>query len=103
MIVPGIRIQQMLQDCTSANSHSRYLCVTLQHLFIASSRELKRLDSLLMSPIFGHFGESVTGLLTLRAFRRQEIFTATNQRMLDASNRTYWLIQEVSDKKSILN
>ncbi|KAK9797814.1 hypothetical protein WJX73_000524 [Symbiochloris irregularis] len=68
----------------------------VQSLFIASSRELKRLDSLLMSPIFGHFGESVTGLLTLRAFRRQDIFTATNQRMLDASNRTYWLIQETN-------
>ena len=59
-------------------------------------RELKRIDSLAMSPIFGHFGETVHGLLTLRAFRGQERFVAHNRTLVNASNRAYWGIQEVS-------
>ena len=58
-------------------------------------RELKRIDSLAMSPIFGHFGETLHGLLTLRAFRRQDMFTQRNHHLLDSSNRAYWGIQEV--------
>ena len=58
-------------------------------------RELKRIDSLAMSPIFGHFGETVHGLLTLRAFRGQERFVAHNRTLVNASNRAYWGIQEV--------
>ena len=61
----------------------------------ALRRELKRIDSLAMSPIFGHFGETLHGLLTLRAFRRQAMFSAHNHQLLDASNRAYWGIQEV--------
>ena len=66
-----------------------------QALFISSSRELKRLDSLLMSPIFGNFGETISGLLTIRAFRRQSMFLQKNQQLLDSSNRSYWTIQVV--------
>ena len=67
----------------------------MQLFYIATSRELKRLDSLAMSPIFGHFSESIAGLLTLRAFRMQATFTATNHRRLDRSNRVYWVMQNV--------
>lgn len=49
-----------------------------------------------MSPIFGHFSESLTGLLTLRAFRKQPFFSKRNHEKLDHSNRVYWLIQNVS-------
>ena len=48
-----------------------------------------------MSPIFGHFGETVHGLLTLRAFRGQERFVAHNRALVNSSNRAYWGIQEV--------
>ena len=67
----------------------------MQLFYIATSRELKRLDSLAMSPIFGHFSESIGGLLTLRAFRMQATFTATNHQRLDRSNRVYWVMQNV--------
>lgn len=32
---------------------------SLQTRYIRSSREIKRLDSLALSPIFGHFGETL--------------------------------------------
>ena len=68
----------------------------LQLYYIATSRELKRLDSLAMSPIFGHFSETLTGLLTLRAFRKQGYFSKRNHEKLDHSNRVYWIIQNVN-------
>lgn len=58
--------------------------------------QTKRLDSLAFSPIFGHFNESLQGLLTIRAFRRQEDFDAKNVRLLNGSNRAYWPIMAVN-------
>lgn len=69
--------------------------VPSQHVYIATSRELKRLDSLAMSPIFGHFSESIAGLLTLRAFRKQQLSTDRSHAKLDFSNRVYWVMQNV--------
>ena len=43
-----------------------------------TSRELKRLDSLAYSPIFGNFNETLTGLFSLRAFRKQQMFIEKN-------------------------
>jgi ABC-type multidrug transport system fused ATPase/permease subunit len=51
----------------------------VQQLYIASSRELKRLDSLAFSPIFQHFGESLSGLVTIRAFRKMDEFMDKNR------------------------
>ncbi len=42
--------------------------------FVATNRELKRLDSLAMSPIFGMFSETLQGLTSVRAFRMQSRF-----------------------------
>ncbi|WFD30029.1 hypothetical protein MSPP1_001042 [Malassezia sp. CBS 17886] len=43
--------------------------------YLASSRELKRLDAVSKSPIFTWFQESLDGLAVLRAFRRTDTFT----------------------------
>ncbi|GLC35697.1 hypothetical protein PLESTB_000485000 [Pleodorina starrii] len=68
----------------------------VQQLYIASSRELKRLDSLAFSPIFQHFGESLAGLTTIRAFRKMDQFLDKNRANLNHSNRAYWPIQVVN-------
>lgn len=64
-------------------------------------QQTKRLDSLAYSPIFGHFNESLTGLTTIRAFRKQADFDAKNIQLLDNSNRAYWTIQAVNRWLSI--
>jgi len=68
----------------------------VQAVYIASSRELKRLDSLAFSPIFQHYSESLHGLITIRAFRKQPMFLQKNRANLDHSNRAYWPIQVVN-------
>ena len=39
----------------------------LQRHYRAASRDLRRLDSVTRSPIFAHFGETLEGVVTLRA------------------------------------
>jgi hypothetical protein len=44
---------------------------SIQVYYLATSRELKRLDSIALSPIFSNFTETLAGLMTVRAFRKQ--------------------------------
>jgi len=64
----------------------------IQVYYISTSRELKRLDALSRSPLLVHLSETVAGLATVRAFRLQDRFTATNFNHLDYSNRAYFPI-----------
>ena len=51
------------------------------------SREIKRLCSVTLSPIYEHFTETLAGLMTIRAFRENHRFTAENERKLDFNQR----------------
>ena len=64
----------------------------MQRMYTATSRELKRLDSVAYSPIFSNFGELATGICTIRAFRKQRHFYGCNLSALSASNRCAWPI-----------
>lgn len=61
-----------------------------QRYYVATSRELQRLDSMSRSPIFAHFGETLHGLITIRAFGDQDRFWDRTQRLLDANLRAYF-------------
>lgn len=56
-----------------------------------SSRELRRLNNLLRGRIYEHFGESLSGLPTLKAFGAVPRFLQDNAHRIDTENTAYWL------------
>ena len=63
---------------------------TIQNIYMASSREIARFVSISRSPIFAHFGESVSGLTTIRAFSFQKYSLKESLSLLDNNNRAFW-------------
>ncbi|KFZ64856.1 Canalicular multispecific organic anion transporter 1, partial [Podiceps cristatus] len=62
--------------------------------YVSTSRQLRRLDSVTRSPIYSHFGETVSGLSVIRAYGHQERFLQQNERTMDINQKCVysWII-----------
>lgn len=60
-----------------------YLAVKIQSFYLASSRELMRMESITRSPIVQNFSETVYGLSTVRAFGYQNLFSSKNDELVN--------------------
>ncbi|KAF9438262.1 hypothetical protein BGZ76_008903, partial [Entomortierella beljakovae] len=69
---------------------SSFFYLWLQRYFLATSRELRRLDSVSRSPVFAHFQETLGGVSTIRAYRQQGRFTDGNESRLDQNLRAFY-------------
>eukprot|EP00743_Colponemidia_sp_Colp-15_P012774 GILK01014639.1.p1 GENE.GILK01014639.1~~GILK01014639.1.p1 ORF type:complete len:626 (+),score=96.92 GILK01014639.1:859-2736(+) len=67
-----------------------WIALKIQSFFLATSRELTRLDSISRSPIVHHFSESLSGASVIRAFQVQNRFTQRNRLLLDKNNSAYF-------------
>ncbi|TEA38280.1 hypothetical protein DBR06_SOUSAS110135 [Sousa chinensis] len=61
--------------------------VSVQIFYVATSRQLRRLDSVTRSPIYSHFSETVSGLSVIRAFEHQERFLKHNEMVTDTNQK----------------
>ncbi|XP_066179868.1 ATP-binding cassette sub-family C member 2 isoform X2 [Sylvia atricapilla] len=70
-----------------------FYCFVLS-FYIATSRQLRRLDSVTRSPIYSHFGETVSGLSVVRAYGHQERFLKQNEVTMDINQKSVysWII-----------
>lgn len=59
----------------------------MQRYYIASSRELTRLSSITKAPILHHFSETISGIMTLRCFRKEDHFFKGNVERVNANLR----------------
>jgi hypothetical protein len=56
---------------------------------VATSRQLRRLDSTTRSPVYSNFGETIQGLSSIRAYNVQQRFTNLSDKLLD-KNQSYY-------------
>jgi len=61
-----------------------------QNFYIPASRQLKRIESNLRSPIFSHFSETLDGTALIRAFGQQQIFISENMNKVNKNMRAYY-------------
>lgn len=64
--------------------------VRVRRIFVTSSRELKRLESVARSPIFAMMNESLSGIATIRANHAMTYFTKKFEQVHDAHTRAFF-------------
>ena len=57
--------------------------------YLRSSRDLKRLESVQRSPLYQQFGETLSGIVTIRAYGDERRFMRDNQSRVDTYNRPF--------------
>ncbi|KAL8214885.1 hypothetical protein R6Q57_004334 [Mikania cordata] len=55
--------------------------------YLATSREITRLDSITKAPVIHHFSESISGVMTIRCFRKQDRFVQENVNRVNGNLR----------------
>ncbi len=63
----------------------------VQKVFVDTARQLKRLESISRSPIYSHFGETVAGSSTIRAFNMDDFFISESEKKVDSNQVCYYL------------
>ncbi|VAI82642.1 unnamed protein product [Triticum turgidum subsp. durum] len=79
------------------------LAIWLQRYYLASAKELMRINGTTKSALANHLGESISGAITIRAFEEEDRFFATNLDLVDRNASPYfynfaateWLIQRL--------
>ncbi|MED6155512.1 Multidrug resistance-associated protein 4 [Stylosanthes scabra] len=64
-----------------------WLNIWYRGYFLSTSRELTRLDSITKAPVIHHFSESISGVMTIRAFKKQKEFCDENVNRVNANLR----------------
>lgn len=64
----------------------------LQKFYLRTSRQIRHLDLEAKSPLYTHFTETLNGIVTIRAFGWQRGFLDEQLRLLDVSQKPYYLL-----------
>ncbi|KXG48870.1 ABC transporter, transmembrane domain, type 1 [Penicillium griseofulvum] len=64
----------------------------LQHFYLKTSRQLRLLDLEIRDPLYSHLHDTVEGLSTIQAFGWEANFRIANSKLLDATQRTYYML-----------
>ncbi|XP_020231728.1 ABC transporter C family member 14 isoform X2 [Cajanus cajan] len=64
-----------------------WLNIWYRGYYLASSRELTRMDSITKAPVIHYFSESIAGVMTIRAFKNQNKFCEENLKRVNANLR----------------
>lgn len=62
----------------------------IQRFYVATSRQLKRIESVSRSPIFTHFAETIQGVNTIKAYGASHRFIRESNRRVDHNLRCFY-------------
>ncbi|KAM9462878.1 ATP-binding cassette sub-family C member 3 isoform 1-T1 [Clarias gariepinus] len=62
----------------------------VQRFYVATSRQLKRLESVSRSPIYSHFSETITGTSVIRAYGLNNSFVLMSDMKVDENQKSYY-------------
>uniref|UniRef100_A0A670YWM7 Multidrug resistance-associated protein 1 n=1 Tax=Pseudonaja textilis TaxID=8673 RepID=A0A670YWM7_PSETE len=62
----------------------------VQRFYVATSRQLKRLESVSRSPVYSHFNETLLGVSVIRAFGEQKRFIRQSDLKVDENQKAYY-------------
>ncbi|KAH3661347.1 hypothetical protein OGAPHI_006754 [Ogataea philodendri] len=62
----------------------------ISNFYLASSREIKRLEALKRSFVYSHFNESLSGMDTIKAHNSETRFLNTNAHLINDMNESYY-------------
>ncbi|XP_050313202.1 multidrug resistance-associated protein 1-like [Anthonomus grandis grandis] len=66
------------------------LYIFIQRYYVATSRQLRRIESVTRSPIFTHFSETVSGTTVIRAYGQTERFTTVSDERVDKNQKVIY-------------
>ena len=69
-----------------------FIMYLLQMFYLRTSRQLRLLDLEAKAPLYSHFLETLEGLVSIRSFGWTEEFEARNTRLLDTSQKPFYLL-----------
>lgn len=91
MVFPcGTRAHTQVLAAMRGELHQCLVPRYLQRFYVASSRQLKRLESVSRSPVYSHFNETLLGVSVIRAFEEQERFIQQSDLKVDENQKAYY-------------
>ncbi|KAM3207699.1 hypothetical protein ACQJBY_062765 [Aegilops geniculata] len=86
------------------------LAIWLQRYYLASAKELMRINGTTKSALANHLGESISGAITIRSFEEEDRFFAKNLDLVDRNASPYfysfaateWLIQRLEIMSAVV-
>lgn len=66
------------------------ICMHYAFRYLSGAREVKRLESISKSPIYELFGAALTGIDTIRAFDKAEMYVERMYRTIDTYAQAHW-------------
>ena len=85
-----VRELGLLVSCCWSNALGRHADLFVRRSYIETTRDIRRLMSTAKSPIFSGFGETLAGIVTIRAFAAESRFQGRLFKMVDAFGKQDW-------------
>ncbi|KGQ89520.1 hypothetical protein MEO_02386 [Candida albicans P94015] len=68
-----------------------FLFVSIANYYQASAREIKRLEAIQRSLVYNNFDETLSGMITIKAYHATERFALKNNYLIDRMNEAYYI------------